>query len=90
LLNLDPLAEQLESVGQPAALLGLWFMRFQRDAMALTLTVGSPDNTRRFLEGARLAEFPYRTHVTKSQGNVPLVSGGRDSIRGRHFPAVAD
>ena len=37
LLNLDPLAARLEEVGQPAALLGPWFMRFQRDAMALTL-----------------------------------------------------
>lgn len=37
LLNLDPLAARLEKVGQPASLLGPWFMRFQRDAMALTL-----------------------------------------------------
>ena len=37
LLNLDPLAARLEEVGQPAVLLGPWFMRFQRDAMALTL-----------------------------------------------------
>lgn len=37
LLNLDPLAERLEQVGQPRAALGPWFMRFQRDAMALTL-----------------------------------------------------
>jgi len=118
LLNLDPLAARLEEVGQPAALLGPWFMRFQRDAMALTLagdaapfgpvarqalrtetrhtlseagidhvldgfatlpafddakpamrilsqagvtvgclTVGSPDNTQRFLDGAGLAGF---------------------------------
>lgn len=118
LIDLDPLAERLEEVGQPATVLGPWFMRFQRDAMALTLagdqapfepvarqalrtetkhtlseseiehvlagfatlptfddaapalkklseagvsvgclTVNSPDNTRRFLEGAGLAEF---------------------------------
>lgn len=37
LLNLDPLAERLEQVGAPRAALGPWFMRFQRDAMALTL-----------------------------------------------------
>jgi 2-haloacid dehalogenase len=37
LLNLDPLAARLEDVGQPAALLGPWFMRFQRDALALSL-----------------------------------------------------
>ena len=126
LLNLDPLAARLEEVGQPAALLGPWFMRFQRDAMALTLagdaapfqpvarqalrtetrhtlseadidhvlggfatlpafddavpalrtlsqahitvgclTVGTPANTRRFLEGAGLSEFV--DHVITAQ-----------------------
>jgi len=126
LLNLDPLSARLEEVGQPATVLGPWFMRFQRDAMALTLagdeapfepvarqalrtetqhklsetdidyvldgfatlptfddvlpalqslsqarvtvaclTVGSPDNTRRFLEGAGLSEFV--DHVITAQ-----------------------
>lgn len=126
LLDLDPLAARLEEVDQPAALLGPWFMRFQRDAMALTLagdpapfepvarqalrtetrhalseaeidhvlagfatlptfedaapalrrlseagvtvgclTVGSPDNTRRFLDGAGLAGFV--DHVITAQ-----------------------
>ncbi|MFB4204853.1 HAD-IA family hydrolase [Arhodomonas sp. KWT2] len=126
LLNLDPLAARLEEVGQPAAVLDRWFMRFQRDAMALTLagdeapfepvarqalrtetqhtlgedgidyvlagfsslptfddaapalrtlsqagvtvgclTVGGPDNTRRFLEGAGLSE--YVDHVITAQ-----------------------
>lgn len=37
LLNLDPLRARLEEIGQPAHLLELWFMRFQRDSMALTL-----------------------------------------------------
>src|SRR6056297_201988 len=37
LIDLDPLGARLEEVGQPAALLEPWFMRFQRDAMALTL-----------------------------------------------------
>ncbi len=37
LLNLDPLAARLEKVGLPGERLGPWFMRFQRDAMALTL-----------------------------------------------------
>ena len=37
LLNLDPLAERFEKVGQPAAMVDPWFMRFQRDAMALSL-----------------------------------------------------
>jgi 2-haloacid dehalogenase len=127
LLDLAPLAARFDEVGQPAGLLQPWFMRFQRDAMALTLagdaapfeavgrealrtetkhtasdadidhilagfaalpafddaapalrtlsqagitvaclTVGSPDNTRRFLEGAGLSEFV--DHVITAQG----------------------
>ncbi|RCW46964.1 2-haloacid dehalogenase [Halopolyspora algeriensis] len=38
LLNLDPLRARLEEIGQPAQLLQPWFMRFQRDSMALTLS----------------------------------------------------
>ncbi|TDD01348.1 haloacid dehalogenase type II [Saccharopolyspora terrae] len=38
LLNLDPLRERLEKIGQPAQLLHPWFMRFQRDSMALALS----------------------------------------------------
>lgn len=38
LLNLDPLRARLEKIGQPAQLLQPWFMRFQRDSMALTLS----------------------------------------------------
>ena len=37
LLDLDPIGDRLEEVGQPAGVLGPFFMRFQRDAMALTL-----------------------------------------------------
>lgn len=37
LIDLDPLALRLEEVGQPATILEPWFLRFQRDAMALTL-----------------------------------------------------
>ncbi|MCF6526062.1 HAD-IA family hydrolase [Streptomyces sp. JJ36] len=149
LLDLDPLAARLEEVGQPAAVLAPWFLRFQRDAMALTLagdeavfepvarqamrtetqhtlseagidhvlagfatlpafddaapalrtlsqagvtvaclTVGSADNTRRFLDGAGLAEFvdhvvtaqmagvwkphPKIYHVTAEQLHTPI------------------
>lgn len=129
LLNLDPLATRLEKVGQPGSLLGPWSMRFQRDAMALTLagdaapfepvarqalrtetrqalseadidyvlagfatlpafddaapalqvlsqagitlgclTVGSPDNTRRFLDSAGLAEFFDRIITADAAG----------------------
>jgi 2-haloacid dehalogenase len=118
LLDLDPLADRLEEVGRPREMLGSWFMRFQRDSMALTLagdfaqfdavareslsvesrqtmsradidhvldgfaevpafpdaepalrrlaeagirigclTVGNPENTRRFLEGAGLDRY---------------------------------
>ncbi len=129
LLDLDPLAARLEDLGQPAALLGRWFMRFQRDAMALTiagdaapfepvarqalrtetrhmlsdadidhvlagfatlptfgdaapalkallqagitvgcLTVGSPENTRRFLDGAGLTEYVDRVITAQAAG----------------------
>lgn len=37
LLDLEPIGARLEEVGQPAAVLGPFFMRFQRDALALTL-----------------------------------------------------
>ncbi|WP_019813167.1 haloacid dehalogenase type II [Saccharomonospora saliphila] len=37
LLDLDPLGQRLTEVGQPAELLRPWFLRFQRDAMALSL-----------------------------------------------------
>lgn len=37
LIDLEPLAARLEEVGQPATILKPWFLRFQRDAMALTL-----------------------------------------------------
>lgn len=37
LIDLDPLAARLEAVGKPVTILQPWFLRFQRDAMALTL-----------------------------------------------------
>lgn len=37
LLDLHPLADRFQKVGQPATMLDSWFMRFQRDAMALSL-----------------------------------------------------
>lgn len=45
LLDLDPIGARLEEVGQPAAVLGPFFMRFQRDAMALTLAGDNADFT---------------------------------------------
>ncbi|MFC6287113.1 hypothetical protein ACFP3Q_17010 [Nocardioides sp. GCM10027113] len=45
LLDLDPIGERLEEVGQAADVLGPFFMRFQRDAMALTLAGDVADFT---------------------------------------------
>ena len=45
LLDLEPIGARLEEVGQPAAVLGPFFMRFQRDAMALTLARDAADFT---------------------------------------------
>lgn len=45
LLDLDPIGDRLKEVGQPAAVLGPFFMRFQRDAMALTLAGDLADFT---------------------------------------------
>lgn len=59
LLDLDPIGARLEEVGQPAGVLGPFFMRFQRDAMALTLAGGNPD----FTETARQA---LRTEVKQT------------------------
>ena len=41
LLNLDPLRTRLEEVGQPAALLGPWFMRFQEEYQGQSIRVMS-------------------------------------------------
>ncbi|SDQ90596.1 haloacid dehalogenase type II [Actinopolyspora saharensis] len=38
LLNIEPLRERLDGIGQPEQLLQPWFMRFQRDSMALSLS----------------------------------------------------
>jgi 2-haloacid dehalogenase len=45
LLDLDPIGARLEEVGQRASVLGPFFMRFQRDAMALTLAGDNADFT---------------------------------------------
>jgi 2-haloacid dehalogenase len=129
LLNIEPLRARFEDIGQPTQLLHPWFMRFQRDAMALTLagdfaafdpvarqalrtetrhtvteadidhvlqgfaelpafhdaapalrklaqadikigclTVGNPENTRRFLDGAGLAEFVDQVITAETAG----------------------
>jgi len=71
LLNLDPLRERLRQVEQPEALLDPWFLRFQRDAMALTLSgdVGA------FEPVARQA-LRTETHHTISEEGIDHVLAG--------------
>lgn len=38
LMDLEPLRDRFTDIGQPAELLWPWFLRFQRDAMALSLS----------------------------------------------------
>ncbi len=45
LLDVEAIATRLEEVGQPTSVLGPFFLRFQRDAMALTLAGDSADFT---------------------------------------------
>jgi 2-haloacid dehalogenase len=45
LLDVEAIAERLENVGQPTSVLGPFFLRFQRDAMALTLAGDQADFT---------------------------------------------
>ncbi|MFI8854466.1 HAD family hydrolase [Streptomyces sp. 891-h] len=51
LMRLDPLADRFEEIGQPPAALHPWFLRVQRDCMALALSGDSAD----FLLAARQA-----------------------------------
>ncbi|GAA1135667.1 haloacid dehalogenase type II [Nesterenkonia lutea] len=46
LLDLDPIGSRLQEVGQQSSVLGPFFMRFQRDAMALSLAGENADFTR--------------------------------------------
>jgi 2-haloacid dehalogenase len=76
LLDLDPLGARLEEVGQPAAVLGPFFMRFQRDAMALSLAGDVVDFTATARE-ALLTETQQAmseeavAHVLEGFGQVP-------------------
>ena len=45
LLDVEAITQRFEDVGQPASVLGPFFLRFQRDAMALTLTGDVADFT---------------------------------------------
>ncbi|MDS1272365.1 haloacid dehalogenase type II [Lipingzhangella sp. LS1_29] len=71
LLDLDPLRTRLEEIGQSAQLLHPWFMRFQRDSMALTLAgdFGS------FESVARQA-LRTDTHHTATESDIDHVLDG--------------
>jgi 2-haloacid dehalogenase len=71
LLDLEPIGARLEEVGQPAAVLGPFFMRFQRDAMALTLARDVAD----FTATARQA-LRTETKQAMSDDNIAYVLEG--------------
>ena len=71
LLDLDPIGARLEEVGQPAAVLGPFFMRFQRDAMALTLAGDVADFTRTARQALRT-----ETKQAMSDENIEYVLQG--------------
>ncbi|SFR54649.1 2-haloacid dehalogenase [Marinobacter daqiaonensis] len=75
LINLDPLAARLEEVGQPATVLQPWFLRFQRDAMALTLA----GETAPFDAVAR-ESLRTETKHTLSEGDIEYVVEGFSTL----------
>ncbi|RCG27525.1 haloacid dehalogenase type II [Streptomyces diacarni] len=54
LMRLEPLGDRFEEIGQPAAALQPWFLRVQRDCMALTLS-GEVACSSTFLDAAHQA-----------------------------------
>lgn len=75
LLDVEAIAERLEDVGQPASVLGPFFLRFQRDAMALTLAGDLADFTavaRQALNTETKQAMPDRDldHVLEGFANV--------------------
>ncbi|TDS86930.1 HAD-IA family hydrolase [Nesterenkonia aurantiaca] len=76
LLDLDPLGARLEEVGQPASVLGPFFMRFQRDAMALTLAGDVADFTRTARQSLRT-----ETKQALSDTDIDYVMGGFASVQ---------
>ncbi|GGC69049.1 HAD-IA family hydrolase [Hoyosella rhizosphaerae] len=71
LLDLEPIWTRLEEVGQPAAVLGPFFMRFQRDAMALTLAGDVADFKRTARQSLRT-----ETKQTMSDDDIAYVLKG--------------
>ncbi len=86
LLDLDPIGARLEEVGQPASVLAPFFMRFQRDAMALTLAGDAVDftatarqslrtETRQALSDGAIA------HVLEGFAKVPAFPDAEPALR---------
>lgn len=71
LINLAPLADRLEEVGQPGMLLEPWFLRFQRDAMALTLAGDSAP-----FEAVAREALRTETRLTLNEREVEYVVEG--------------
>lgn len=82
LLDLDPIGSRLEEVGQPASVLGPFFMRFQRDAMALSLAGDNADFTRTALQALRT-----ETQQSMSDADVDHVLDGFSAMPA--FPDAA-
>ncbi|WP_130014839.1 haloacid dehalogenase type II [Serinicoccus sediminis] len=86
LLDLDPLAERLEAVGQPGSVLGPFFMRFQRDAMALTLAGDVADFTATARQALRTETKQAMTdaeidHVLEGFATVPAFLDAVPALR---------
>lgn len=86
LLDLDPIGDRLEAVGQPAAVLGPFFMRFQRDAMALTLAGDVADFTATARQALRTETKHAMSedaiaHVLEGFGAVPAFPDAAPALR---------
>lgn len=75
LIDLDPLAARLEEVGQPGIVLQPWFMRFQRDAMALTLAGDSAP-----FEAVAKESLRTETKYTLSERDIEYVVDGFSTL----------
>lgn len=86
LLDLDPIGDRLQAVGQAATVLGPFFMRFQRDAMALTLAGDVADFTATARQALRtetkqgMSEDAI-THVLEGFATVPAFSDAAPALR---------
>ncbi|MCY9783290.1 haloacid dehalogenase type II [Nocardiopsis sp. EMB25] len=86
LVNLDPLRTRLEEIGQPAHLLEPWFMRFQRDSMALTLAgdFGSFESVARQAlrtDTGHTATEDDIDHVLEGFGQLPAYPDAEPALR---------